>query len=123
MQRNESDQVRTMHSSLEIDGWMSIALDDDLLAHVALVVFAKLRRNEPLLVSWTDAAGSAMQAWVQPSSTVVARHTPGADSPIDRGRAERMMVAANSTPGLHLMAHALEDDEVAAAPSREPVAA
>jgi hypothetical protein len=63
-----------------------------------------------------------MQAWVQPNSTVVARHSPGADSPIDRRRAERMMIAANSTPGLRLTANDV-DDEIAAAASQEPVAA
>ena len=111
----------TAPPALEIDGWMRIELDDELLAHVALVVFSKLRRNEPLLVSWTDRVGSAMQAWVQPNSTVVARHTPGAESPIDRRRAERMMIAANSTPGLRLGAHGVED-EAAPVAAREPVA-
>jgi hypothetical protein len=122
MQRNESDQTVSAHPALEIDGWMSIELDDDLLAHVALVVFSKLRRNEPLLVSWTDSIGSPMQAWVQPNSTVVARHTPGAESTIDRRRAERMMIAANSTPGLRLAANGTHD-EAGTAMSREPVAA
>jgi hypothetical protein len=63
-----------------------------------------------------------MQAWVQPNSTVVARHTPGVESSIDRRRAERMMIAANSTPGLRLTAQEI-DDEAAPAASREPVAA
>ncbi|MBM7503616.1 hypothetical protein ACFPER_09040 [Agromyces aurantiacus] len=111
----------TAHPALEIDGWMRIELDDDVLAHVALVVFSKLRRNEPLLVSWTDPEGSAMQAWVHPNSTIVARHTPGVESSIDRVRAERMMVAANSTPGLRLARFA-PDDRAGAIPAAQPMA-
>jgi hypothetical protein len=106
----QHDQITrpTADPALEIDGWMRIELDDDLLAHVALVVFSKLRRKEPLLVSWTDPAGSPMQAWVHPNSTILARHTAGVDTTIDRRRAERMMVAANSTWGLRLTTEVLE---------------
>ena len=108
--------------ALEIDGWMRIELDDDLLAHVALVVFSKLRRNEPLLVSWTDSAGSPMQAWVNPSSTIVARHTAGVDITIDRRRAERLMIATNRTWGLRLTQEVLEQ-AVPTPASPEPVMA
>ncbi|HEX6955478.1 MAG TPA: hypothetical protein VF156_11415 [Agromyces sp.] len=108
-------------AALEVDGWMRIELDDDLLAHVALVVFSKLRRNEPLLVSWTDPAGSPTQAWLHPNSTIIARHTAGADTTIDRRRAERMMIAANSNWGLRLSPK--EALEPAAAASAESLAA
>jgi hypothetical protein len=121
MRTQRQNAPPAVDSSLEVDGWMTIQLDDDLLAHVALVVFAKLRRNEPLLVSWTDPAGSPTQAWLHPNSTVVARHTAGADTTIDRRRAERMMIAANSTHGLRLSPEALEP--AAEPPAVRPVAA
>jgi hypothetical protein len=106
MRQHEGIARPTVDSALEVDGWMRIELDDDLLAHVALVVFSKLRRNEPLLVSWTDPAGSPAQAWLHPNSTIVARHTAGVDTSIDRRRAQRMMIAANSTKGLCLTSEA-----------------
>jgi hypothetical protein len=122
--RQHEEMIPTADPALEIDGWMRIEMDDALLAHVALVVFSKLRRNEPLLVSWTDQAGGSMQAWVHPNATVVARHTAGVDTSIDRRRAERMMIAANSNSGLRLanecpggVTPALEPMEQAAAAS------
>jgi hypothetical protein len=102
MRKHEEITAPAADATLEVDGWMRIELDDDLLAHVALVVFSKLRRNEPLLVSWTDHSGGAVQAWLHPKSTIVARHTAGVDTTIDRRRAERMMRAANSNLGLCL---------------------
>ena len=122
MRQHEEITHPAADPALEIDGWMRIELDDELLAHVALVVFSKLRRNEPLLVSWTDAAGSPMQAWVNPNSTIVARHTAGAEPTIDRRRAERMMIAANSTWGLRLTKEVLEQAAPTPA-SPEPVMA
>lgn len=103
MRQHEAHARPSTDPALEVDGWMRIELDDELLAHVALVVFAKLRRNEPMLVAWTDPAGSPAQAWLHPNATIVARHTPGADTSIDRRRAERMMIAANSNLGLRLV--------------------
>lgn len=122
MRRHDEITRPTSDPALEIDGWMRIELDDDLLAHVALVVFSKLRRNEPLLVSWTDRAGSPLQAWVQPNSTIVARHTAGVDITIDRRRAERMMIAANSTWGLRLTSE-VQEQAIPTPPSPEPVLA
>ncbi|MEI5582646.1 MULTISPECIES: DUF7882 family protein [unclassified Agromyces] len=121
MRQHENTTRPSTGSALEVDGWMRIELDDDLLAHVALVVFAKLRRREPLLVSWTDPAGSRAQAWLHPNSTIVARHTAGVDTSIDRRRAERMMVAANSNWGLRLTGD--EIDSIAAPRSPERVMA
>jgi hypothetical protein len=128
MRQHEELTRPTADAALEVDGWMRIELDDDLLAHVALVVFSKLRRKEPLLVSWTDPAGSPAQAWLHPNSTIVVRHTAGADTSIDRRRAERMMVAANSNWGLRLTPEAIDPaaapiEPIAAAIPAEPVAA
>ncbi|MGR0219960.1 DUF7882 family protein [Agromyces sp. ZXT2-6] len=116
MRQREELMHTASDAALEVDGWMRIELDDELLAHVALVVFSKLRRNEPLLVSWTDPAGSPAQAWLHPNATIVARHTAGADTTIDRRRAERMMVAANSNWGLRLTTEALEPAPAPAEP-------
>lgn len=128
MRQREELTHTSSDAALEVDGWMRIELDDDLLAHVALVVFSKLRRNEPLLVSWTDPAGSPAQAWLHPHATIVARHTAGADTTIDRRRAERMMVAANSNWGLRLTNQLLESppapgEPMPAAPAEPLVAA
>jgi hypothetical protein len=128
MRQHEELTRPTADAALEVDGWMRIELDDDLLAHVALVVFSKLRRKEPLLVSWTDPAGSPAQAWLHPNSTIVVRHTAGADTTIDRRRAERMMVAANSNWGLRLTPEPLDSaaapvEQLPAAMAPEPVAA
>lgn len=77
-------------------------LDDTLLEHVFVVVISKLRRQEPVLLSWRNPSGYAEQALVNASMLVHARYTSLERVPLEREWLERLMVAANSNRGLSL---------------------
>lgn len=94
--------------SLNINGLAQLELDDDLLAHVQAVIVAKLRRREPVLMSWVDCADHARQIWIQASAIVLAEYDGPQPTQLDRNWLERIMVAANSTSGICLHTADLE---------------
>ena len=52
--------------SLNLDGVVPILLDDDLLDHVFVVITTKLRRKEPVLLSWSDECGQEHRVFITP---------------------------------------------------------
>ncbi|TFD63470.1 ATP-dependent DNA ligase [Cryobacterium ruanii] len=84
-----------------------ISFDDRALMHLQIVISTKLRRRESFVFTWTDSAdeGSGRSAiWLDPTSTLYYRyfgcHTPS----INRDWIETLMLSANSTGGLVLIA-------------------
>ena len=94
--------------SLNISGLAEIELDDDLLAHIQAVIVAKLRRKEPVLLSWVDCEDHARQIWIQASAIVLAEYDGPQPARLDRDWLERIMIAANSTTGISLHTADLE---------------
>jgi len=80
----------------------TVDLDDDLLAHVFAVVVAKLRRTEPILLTWEDSASRFQQFLVPPGIAVRAEAETRRTQPLDRHWLESLMVAASSNSGLSL---------------------
>lgn len=88
-------------------------LEDRTLAHVEIVVLAKLRRNESFAVSFPGKADARTAIWLNPSSVLqfeygVATHT------INRQWLEELIETANTPQGLHI-----GDEPKAAKPASE----
>lgn len=77
--------------------------NDVLLHHLSAVVTAKLRRNEPFLLSWrdSDAIGDGTSAiWVHPTVDLHYKYESAAPAELDRELLDRMSRAASSPRGL-----------------------
>jgi hypothetical protein len=82
-----------------------VRIDDRILAHLRLVATSKLRRNEPFLVSWHDAAdigGGRSTIWVHPGCDLHYKFDGGTTAAIDQDLIEHLSVAANSARGIEI---------------------
>jgi hypothetical protein len=80
-----------------------ITIDDRLLAHLKLVVTAKLRRNESLLVSWEELLekGSGRgSVFVHPTCDLIYRFDGSRQPELDQKLLETMSADAMSSRGL-----------------------
>lgn len=88
--------------TLHIGQEAAVDLDDDLLEHVFAVVVAKLRRTEPMLLTWEDPDSRFQQFLLPPGIAVRAEADTRRCEPLDRVWLESLMVAASSNSGLSL---------------------
>ena len=80
-----------------------IPFDDRALAHLQIVITAKLRRREGFVFSWTNApgAGSGRSAiWLDPSSTLFFRYFGSRPPVINREWIEVLAASSNNPAGL-----------------------
>ena len=78
-------------------------IDDRTLAHIEMVVLAKLRRNESFALSFDSEDGARTALWLSPSSTL--RFSFGAGShEINRAWLELLLDSANTTAGMRIVA-------------------
>jgi len=97
---------------------VAIEFDDRTLAHVQLVLGAKLRRHEALFFSWRDVKGGTRGSiWV--SSTLPMYFTFDSDDrqPINRVWLEALIESSNSAQGLWLSQEPAQDAAAAGASS------
>lgn len=82
---------------------VEFAIEDRALAHIELVVFAKLRRRESLSLSLERPETGARNAlWISPSTTVRFEYD-GAMPEINRHWLQLLVEAANSSAGLKVL--------------------
>lgn len=83
-----------------------IEIDDRTLAHVKIVVLAKLRRNEPFALSFehdaNDGAGRST-IWMHPAIPLRFKFLGSRQPVINRAWLETLVVSANSVDGLRLV--------------------
>ena len=77
-------------------------LDDRTLAHVEIVVLAKLRRQEAFAFSLDTGKGGRSTLWIGTNSTLQFRFTTR-DHEINRAWLETMIDSANSPAGLKIV--------------------
>lgn len=75
-------------------------IDDELMAHLRVVVVTKLRRNESFALTLNTAEGAVETLWVHAS--IPLRFTMEEDVDLQRPVLVSMMDAANSAGGLDL---------------------
>ncbi len=88
-------------------------IDDRTIAHIEAVVYAKLRRGEPFLFTWSGSAGEGAgrtTVWISRGSRLVFRRRGDTRVSLNQAWVERLMSTANSPPGLYVVA---EHDEPA----------
>lgn len=83
----------------------AILIDDEMLAHIKVVVATKLRRQESFMMTWVPVDGGAagrVSAWIHPSVPLVFIFDTDEPTPIDPQRLEELMQATNATGELVL---------------------
>jgi hypothetical protein len=88
------------------DGTSAFTFDDRVLAHLQIVIAAKLRRREGFLLIWTDRTmlpeGALHSVWLDPSISIQFAFTGTTMPEIEREWLEILTEKANSSPGLRL---------------------
>jgi hypothetical protein len=84
-------------------GDTTIEFDDRALAHLQIVIIAKLRRHESFLFSWVnpmDAGSGRGGIWLSSTSTLSFKFSGNRQPTINKAWAEALMRSANSATGL-----------------------
>jgi hypothetical protein len=94
----------------------SVHIEDRALAHLRVVILAKLRRTESFAFNWDHETSDGMSAstvWMQPTMEVEFTFDSEVPVTINKDWADRLMHSANSVRGLEMI------PESQAAPSTE----
>jgi hypothetical protein len=82
------------------EGEFSLELDDRLLAHLQIVIGAKLRRREAFYFTWISSADKRNSIWIQHSIPLRYHYEDAAQHQINREWLEALTVSANGASGL-----------------------
>ncbi|MFD3443839.1 ATP-dependent DNA ligase [Microbacteriaceae bacterium 4G12] len=84
---------------------LEVQFDDRVLAHLQIVMTAKLRRGEGFILSWTDgvSAGSGRSmVWITPVTDLHYRFSGNRPPSINRTWLDELASLANTAPGLYV---------------------
>jgi hypothetical protein len=84
---------------------IDVEFDDRVLAHLQVVIGAKLRRGESMLFSWrdsTDSGDGRTTTWVHPTSDVTFKYYGHRKPTINAEWVDLLMLEANKPGGLQL---------------------
>jgi hypothetical protein len=87
------------------DSTLVVDFDDRVLAHLQLVIGAKLRRNESFYFSWRDdqqIGNGRSTVWLHPAIPIYFKFHGGRPPAINRAWIEMLMTQANSSTGLRI---------------------
>ncbi len=101
-----------------------ITVDDRALAHLKLVILAKLRRNEAFALNVEydgDSGGGRMTVWLAPSIQLQFRFDGGRSPSINRSWLDALMASANSPEGLRVLAEPTDVPPVPSTTASIPV--
>lgn len=82
-----------------------IVMDDRLLAHLEVVVIARLRRNNALTLRWVEkpeAGDGRRSIWLHPNSDLYFEYDDADHGELDRELLDRLVRAADSNAGINL---------------------
>jgi hypothetical protein len=91
---------------LTYDSTMTVDFEDRTLAHLQLVIGAKLRRNEAFFFAWKDDNSSGdgrTSIWVHPTIPIAFKFYGSRQPGINRAWVDALMHSANSAQGLQLV--------------------
>jgi len=83
-----------------------IPLDDRVLAHLKIVMLAKLRRNESFAFSWEEGEegnGARSTVWIHPAIPLQFKHDEGPAPILNKAWIDQLMQSANTTAGLRVV--------------------
>lgn len=111
------------------DSGFEITFDDREMAHLQLVIGAKLRRRESFFFSWVESTSSGSgrgSVWIDASIPLYFKYYGSKPPSINREWLELLTLSANSAQGLHFMnepAHNGANDNGSANRQKHPEAA
>ncbi|MCS5497887.1 ATP-dependent DNA ligase [Cnuibacter physcomitrellae] len=85
---------------------VEVEFEDRVLAHLQIVVGAKLRRGESMLFSWRDSADSGdgrTTVWVHPVADITFKYYGHRKPAINSDWVDLLMLEANKPGGLQLV--------------------
>ncbi|WP_460517915.1 DUF7882 family protein [Humibacter antri] len=85
---------------------IEVKFEDRVLAHLQVVIGAKLRRREGFFFTWRDdisVGDGRSSVWIDPAVPLYFRYSGSKAPSINRDWIELLTLSANSTQGLHLM--------------------
>ena len=85
---------------------MTVEFDDRVLAHLQIVIGAKLRRGESCYFSWRDEArsgGGRTTLWLHPAMQLGYKYYGGHPPNINHAWVDLLMLSANTAAGLRLV--------------------
>jgi hypothetical protein len=88
--------------TLQYDGVL-VEFDDRLLAHLQIVIVAKIRRGESFLMSWRDSSetGNGHSAvWIHPAQNLYFKFSGGRQASINQDWLTQLTDSANSARGM-----------------------
>ncbi|TFD66491.1 ATP-dependent DNA ligase [Cryobacterium ruanii] len=92
---------------LTYDSYLTADFDDRVLAHIQLVIGAKLRRGESFYFSWRDdslTGGGRSTVWIHPGIALAYKYFGSKVPALNRDWVEALLVSANSATGLQVVA-------------------
>ncbi len=92
--------------TLTYDSTLSADFDDRTLAHLQMVVGAKLRRNEAFYFSWKDDASignGRSVVWMHPTIPISFKFFGSRPPSLNRAWIDELMLLANTPGGLHIV--------------------
>ena len=91
---------------LTYDSTLTVDFEDRVLAHLQLVIGAKLRRGESFFFSWKDdpqIGDGRSSLWIQPSIPLHFKFVGGRPPAINAEWVNALMLTANSAQGLRIL--------------------
>jgi len=91
---------------LTIDSTLVVEFDDRLLAHLQLVIGAKVRRGESFHFTWKDdpsVGDGRTTVWIHPATPIVYKYFGSRQPSINRAWLEALTLTANSANGLQIV--------------------
>lgn len=95
-----------MMGTLTYDSKLVASFDDRVLAHLQVVIWAKLRRGERFPFTWTDAGRGAFgrsSVWLSPSIPVAFEYFGGRAPRLNQAWVQALTKSANSAGGLKIV--------------------
>jgi hypothetical protein len=92
--------------TLTYDSKLVATFDDRILAHLQVVIWAKLRRGEQFGFTWTDSQRGGMgrtSIWINPAISLSFDYYGGKQPAINPKWVEALTKAANSAGGLQVV--------------------
>lgn len=91
---------------LTYDSSLTADFDDRILAHIQVVIGAKLRRGESFYFNWRDDPQSGdgrSTIWLHPSIPISYKYFGSRQPSLNREWIEALMITANSSGGLQVV--------------------
>ena len=88
------------------DSSITVDFDDRALAHIQIVIGAKLRRGESFYFSWRDdplVGGGRSTVWVHPGISLIYKYFGSKIPSLNRDWVEALTMSANSANGLQIV--------------------